>query len=211
MSMLVWNAPKERSYENGVDHGVLYLKDVPGVVWNGITNVAEATVGAERTSYSLDGLRFLNSVSGRDFQATVSAITVPPEFGVCIGEVPIVKGFFLTRQPREMFGMSYRTRVNGDAGYKIHLVYNATATPSKRGYSTRGSSVSPTTHEWVISAVPPPSTTYRPSAHLTIDSLESPADSLAALESMLYGTPDTDPYLPSPDVIVDLFNPRSLL
>lgn len=41
-----------------------------------------------------------------------------------------------------------------DAGYKIHLIYNAMAAPSEKAYSTVNDSPEATTFSWELSTTP---------------------------------------------------------
>ena len=58
MTKLVWDASGTRTYETGVDHGVLYLDDDgkgrygKAVAWNGLTTVTQSPSGAEPTPVS---------------------------------------------------------------------------------------------------------------------------------------------------------------
>lgn len=189
MTKLIWNQLDQLKYESGVSHGVLYPSAGPGVVWNGLTDVNESFVGGDLTSFYFDGTKHLDILSSRFFQATIAAFSSPIEFDVCVGDKVLAPGLMMTGQPKPRFGFSYRTNVN-DVDYKIHLVYNATASLSKRGGQTRSGTVSPSTLEWSIDAVPVPSNTYKPSAHYIIDSTKTPASTLSAIESILYGYTD---------------------
>lgn len=205
MTRLVWDQITDRRYENGIDRGVLYPSSGLGVVWNGLTSVDESFVGGEHTPLHFDGIKYLDIVAAKDFQATVKAFSAPSEFAPCVGELSPKPGFILTRQARERFNFSYRSMVSGD-GYKIHIVYNALATQTSRGYSSISDSVSPTQFEWKVDAVPPVTGTHRPSAHFVVDSTNTDPIALALLETYLYGTTLTDAYLPSAEDLIALFN-----
>lgn len=204
MTRLVWQPPLDKAYETGVDRGVLYPSSGPGVVWNGLTGVDINSVGNDVESLYFDGVKYLDFVANRDFQASVSGFSAPEEFGPCLGEVSVVRGFILTRQPKIPFGMCYRTRVG--TGYKLHLVYNATVASNGRQYSTLGQDVSPTEYTWMIDAVPPSSSTYKGSAHFSVNSNKASAANLAVLESVLYGTASADPRLPLPDELIRILS-----
>ncbi len=55
MAVLVWDEIGDRTYQTGVDHGVLYLQDGTVAVWNGLTDVEESPSG-ELKSFYLDGI-----------------------------------------------------------------------------------------------------------------------------------------------------------
>lgn len=60
MSRLTWSAVGERYYETGVDRGVLYVGDQPGVAWTGLTSVSESPTGGEARAFYIDGVKYLN-------------------------------------------------------------------------------------------------------------------------------------------------------
>jgi hypothetical protein len=107
--------------------------------------------------------------------------------------------------------MSYRTKVGNDVagedfGYKINLVYGATASPSQRSYKTINDSPEPIELSWELATTPVPVEidNLKPSAHLTIDSRTTPADKLKAIEDILYGSDETEPRLPLPKEVYEL-------
>lgn len=203
MARLVWT-PEQKKYEFGVDHGVLYPQTGPGVVWNGLINVEESFVGGEVDSYYFDGIKYIDKVSPKNYQATVTAFSAPGEFSSCVGDKSVIPGFVLTRQPRTRFSFSYRTQLGDGIGYKIHLVYNAIASNTAKGYSTTKSSISANQYSWKIDATPPWNNTYRPSAHFIIDSTKINPDTLAVIEDILYGTETLSPRLPTIESLLDL-------
>lgn len=202
MARLIWNQMSQRRHEAGVDHGVLYPLSGPGVVWNGLIAVEESFAGGETSSYYFDGIKYLDLASPKNFQAAITAFSAPAAFASAIGDRSIIPGFILTRQPRVRFGLSYRTLI-GDGGYKLHLVYNALASATQRGYASIADAISATTLSWQIDATPPRSNTYRPSAHFVLDSTKVSPDAMRAIEDVLYGTLTRTPRLPSVDELID--------
>jgi len=216
MAVLTWDQVGERLYETGVDRGVLYLQDVAGAyntgfAWNGLTAVTESPSGAEATAQYADNIKYVSLISAEEFGATIEAFTYPPEFAVCDGSATPEDGLIIGQQPRKPFGFSYRTRIGndiaGDAlGYKIHLVYGASAAPTEKAYATVNDSPEAITFSWEVTTVPVPVTGYAPTASITIDStLVEPAD-LAAFEIILYGAVATEPTLPLPDAVIAAFS-----
>lgn len=203
MSRLTWGDVEDRTYEIGVSRGVLYPSDGPGVVWNGLISVNDRAVGGDRTSLHFDGIKYYDLVSPKHYQAQLNAFTYPKKFNACLGNVEAVKGFYLTRQPRSRFGLSYRTEI-GENEYKIHLIYNASVIPGSTSSETMTNSTKPTTHTWTIDAVPEPSFSHVPTSHFIIDSRNISQSKLTTLESKLYGSNSTDPYLPSRTELLDL-------
>lgn len=216
MTKLMWDKTGERLYETGVDRGVLYIPDEngvydDGVAWNGLTTVTESPSGAESTKTYADNIPYLNLVSVEEFGATVEAYTYPEEFGQFDGTASPQPGVHVGQQGRRSFGLSYRTRVGNDVvgtelGYKLHLIYNATAAPSERAYATINDSPEAITFSWELTTIPVSAgDTLKPTAQITIDSTKVDGTALAALEDALYGTAGTDPHLPTPAAVIAMF------
>ena len=203
MTRLVWGEEADRRYESGINNAVLYPSDGPGVVWNGIISIEESFVGGEVSSFHFDGVKYLDTVSPKNYQATLTAFSAPEEFAPCVGEKSVIPGFILTRQPRSRFGLSYKTYYGNDLGYKLHIVYNATASPTGNEYSSINSSPEAKTLSWKIDAVPPVASTYRPSAHFVLDSTKAYPEAIEAVETLLYGSTKISPRLPLIEELMD--------
>lgn len=204
MTQLVWGQIDKRHYEQGVDRGVLYLPGSPGIVWNGLTSVVESYEDSGIKSYYLDGIKYLDVVNSKVFQATIRAFSAPKEFDICMGYQTPRPGLMLTGQSRAEFGFSYRTRVDGDKNYKIHLVYNATASATARGYNTLSDAPKPSIFEWNIGAIPVDSDTHKPSPHYILDSSRMNPYVLEDIESSLYGSYSKSSKLPDPSEIMSI-------
>lgn len=223
MSKIVWDKTGERLYETGVKNGVLYVQNSDGsypkgVAWNGLTAVTESPSGAEATALYADDIKYLNLMSNEEFGATIEAYMYPKEFKVCDGSAEIAKGVTIGQQARKTFGLAYRTVLGNDVdgndhGYKLHLIYGATASPSEKGYSTINDSPEAITFSWELNTTPVSVTGFKPTASLVIDSTEVDAEKLAELETILYGKDPTseggvdgvDPRLPLPDEVAKIF------
>jgi hypothetical protein len=207
---LDWNAVGSRTYEVGVDRGVLYVDSQPGVPWNGLTSVNESSSGGEAQAYYIDGVKYLNLSTPEEFQATVTAFTYPDEFGQCDGTAQVRTGLFVTQQRRKSFGLSYRTKIGNDLtpdhGYKIHLIYNALAAPSDRDNATISDSTDPNDFSWAITTRPPAMTGYHRTSHVVIDSRYTDPVTLAAVEDILYGTDVLSASLPSLSELSAIFD-----
>lgn len=211
MTKLAWGTVGQRFYEIGVDRGVLYVGNAPGVPWNGLVSINEAPVGGELKENYIDGVKYLSFVQSEEFAATIEAYTYPEEFGQCDGKVAVKNGLFATQQARRAFAISYRTKVGNDIdgldhAYKIHIVYNGLATPSSRTRTTLSDTNEAGLFSWEISTKAPPVIGFKPTAHFVIDSRETPEQLLGKIEDILYGGVDTDARLPSSQELVDLFN-----
>lgn len=212
---LVWDEIGQRTYETGVDHAVLYIPNSEGdydngVAWNGLTSVSETPTGAESNPQYADNIMYLNLFSAELFGATIEALTYPDEFSQFDGVATPTPGVHIGQQNRGAFGLCYRTLKGNDLqgtdfGYKLHLVYGAQASPSEKAYSTINDSPEAVPFSWDLTTTPVAVTGLKPTAILVVDSSKVDADTLVALEQMLYGDDGVDPVLPLPDTVVAMF------
>lgn len=193
---LSWDETGEKLYETGVDHGVLYPMGQngygTGVAWNGLTTVTETPSGAEATKLYADNIKYLEIRSAEEFGGTIEAYTYPDEWAECDGSAALIAGVYAGQQPRKVFGLCYRTVLGNDVdldkhGYKLHIVYGCTASPSERSYATINDSPEAITFSWEFSSVPVPVTGHKPVSCITIDSTKVDATKLKNLEDKLYG------------------------
>lgn len=215
MARLIFDNVGEKIYETGVDHAVLYPmedgKYPKGYVWNGITAITESPSGAESTALYADNIKYLNLIAAEEFGLTIEAYTYPDEFMACDGSIEVATGVVIGQQDRQAFGLSYRTVEGNDTkgnsyGYKLHLVYNATAAPSERAYNTINDSPEAITFSWEVNTTPVAVTdgNYKPTASIIIDSTKADLTKLKALEDKLYGTESEEATLPSVDEVIQL-------
>jgi hypothetical protein len=209
MTRLEWDSPGNRYFEAGLDRGVLYVPGFDGVPWNGLTGVAEKPSGAAATPYYVDGYKYLNEPSLEEFLATITAFTYPDEFMACDGTVLVDGGLYVMHQQRSPFSFTYRTKVGNDVsgtnlGYKIHLVYNAIATPSQRANASINNTVTPLDFSWDITVQPPAIDGFSPSGHMFIDSRIMNSGALSQIEDILYGTDSAAPRMPDMTEIVGI-------
>lgn len=224
MARIKWDQIGERFFETGVDHGVLYPQKngayPKGVAWNGLISVTESPSGAEDTALYADNIKYLNLKSAEEFGATVECYYYPPEWAACNGEAELVDGVTLGQQRRNTFGLSYRTKIGNDTegedlGYKIHLIYAASASPSERTFNSTNDSPEANTFSYEVSTTPitisgedKDGKPYRPVASITIDSTKVDAAKLKAFEDILYGVEGEggdDGRLPLPDELITIF------
>lgn len=214
MARLSWDDTGERFFETGVDHGVLYVRDSSGaypegVVWNGLVSVTESPSGAEPNPQYADNIKYLNLISAEEFAATIEAFTYPDEFAECDGSAEPVPGMVIGQQERKSFGLSYRTKIGNDTegqdlGYKIHLVYGATAAPSEKAYTTINDSPEAVTFSWELTTDPVPVPNLKPTAMVTLDSRNLTAQQLEDIEAILYGDATDEARLPLPTELLTL-------
>ena len=210
---LVWDAAGDKRYERGVSKGVLFPTKSDGtygvgVAWNGLTNVNESPDGGEATDMWADNIKYGTLRSVENHKGSIEAYTYPDEFAECDGNAEPVPGLRLGQQTRKPFGFSYRTEIGSDSnpelGYKIHLVYGATASPSEKTHETVNDSSDISPISWDYETVPVAVDGYKPVAHLEIDSTKVNATKLASLEAKLYGGENTDPELPLPAEVISM-------
>lgn len=211
---IVWDATGERRFETGLSHGVLYPYGTDsygsGVAWNGLTSVSDSPEGAEASDLWADNIKYGSLRSAETAKGTIEAYTYPDEFAECDGSATPVKGVRLGQQKRKPFGFCYRTVIGNDtsdeAGYLLHIVYGATASPSEKQYQTINDSPEAMTFSWEYETTPISVAGYKPTATITIDSTAVDSQKLATLEAILYGKDPTtiggedgvDPRLPLP-------------
>lgn len=210
----MWDQEGKRLYETGVEKCALYPRDTTGaypkgVAWNGITTVTESPSGAEATPIYADNNKYLNLFSTEELGLTIEAYTYPDEFAECDGSASIVEGVYAGQQRRTSFGLAYKTLLGNDVagtdhGYRLHLVYGCTASPSEKGFSTVNDSPEAISFSWSVTTTPVEVTGLRPTALLTIDSTKVEKSKLKALEDVLYGTDSGTPRLPLPNEVKTL-------
>ena len=210
-----WDAAGKRYYENGTDRGVLYVMDDSGaygegVPWNGLTAVTESPDGAEPTDLYADNQKYATLRSAETFGCTIEAYTYPNEFMECDGSAQIAKGVYAGQQERQGFGFSYRTNIGNDTatkaddGYKLHLVYGCTASPSERAYETVNDSPDAITFSWEVTTTPINVAGYKATATLIVDSRTADPEKLKQLETILYGSETAAAKLPLPSEVITL-------
>ena len=213
MPRLTWDDLGKRFYETGVKQGVLYPQVggayPKGVAWNGLTAVTESPSGAEPTPLYADDIKYLELTSNEEFGCTIEAYTYPDEFKACNGEATLAEGVTIGQQTRVPFGLCYKTVLGNDEkkndyGYKLHLVYGATASVSEKAFQTINDSPEAITFSWEVTTTPVAVKGFKPTAILTIDSTTIAADKLTALEDILYGKETVEARLPLPDEIAEL-------
>lgn len=215
MAALEWDATGERWYENGVDHVVLYKQTSAGaygtgVAWNGITGITESPDGAEPTDLWADNMKYATLRSTETFGFTITAYQNPVEFEECDGSLEVAKGVYAGQQARTGFGLAYRsqlgndTQTESDDGYKLHLVYGATASPSERSRETINDSPDAAELSWECTTTPVTMAGYKATSHLVIDSRYADATKLATLEKKLFGDTTSEPTLLLPAEVITM-------
>lgn len=221
MSKMTWHGVGEREIEAGVSEVALFPMGTSGyetgVAWNGVTAINENPSGADVTDLFADNIKYASMRAAEKFGFTIEAYTYPPEWAECDGSKEAEDGVFLGQQARKAFGLVYKSQV-GDAehpgmnkGFKLHIIYNSTASPSGRGYTTINENPDAISFSWEANSTPVAVTGYKPTCEITIDStkLGTGGDAkLTALLETIYGRDAGEgvtaltPSLPSPDDVL---------
>lgn len=219
MAAITWDETGKRLFETGVDHGVLYPVNAenlykPGVAWNGLTQISESPDGAEPNDQYADNIKYFSIRSAEELNGTIEAFMYPDEWNQCDGNVEVATGVVIGQQNRKKFGLCYRTILGNDVdgvdhGYKLHLLYGATASPSERTYETVNESPEPNTLSWEFNTTPEPVTGYKPTSLITINSTTIDPEKLEALLKILYGD-EEEARLPLPDEVFSILGVNTM-
>lgn len=213
MPRLIWDAIGEKFYEMGTKMGVLYPMNNEGtyengVAWNGLTAVTESPSGAEETKLYADDIKYASLRSAEDYGFTIEAYTYPPEWEPCDGSAQVAAGVTIGQQKRKAFGFSWVTTVGNDvtdeAGQKIHVVWNNTASPSEKSYATINDNPDAITFSWECSSSPVNVANHRPTSHLEINCAKLKEKTVKAIQDKLWGGESTEATLPTPDELIAL-------
>lgn len=210
-NVITWDEIENRQYELGVSKGVIYRPDASGAynnaeAWNGLINVTENPSGADTTKLWADNIEYAALRAAESYGGSIEAYTYPDLFAECDGQKEITKGVWIGQQNREVFGLCYRSEIGSaakgqDAGYKLHLVYGLTASPSEKSHDTINESPDAATMSWDVEATPVSVSGFKPTASLTISSLDFDEAKMQALEKVLYGSDSAAAKLPLPDEV----------
>ena len=227
MSRLVWDQTGSRKFEAGVDHVVLYTmkstvttsgsKYNTGVAWNGVTGITSSPDGAEPTDLWADNIKYATLRSAETYGATIEAYTYPDEWAECDGSNAYTTGVYVGQQSRKAFGFAYRTMIGTDTdpdladqdnNYKIHVVYNCTASPSERNYETVNDSPDAITFSWEVTSTPVAigSSTLKPTSEIVIDCSLLTNSKREAVLNKLFGGTSTNAELPEPEDLLTLIS-----
>lgn len=211
MSKIAWGSPGEKTYEAGLDRGVLFPHNGlnKGLPWNGLVSIREGTSGGEHESYYFNGEKYYDRVSPEEPEFSIQAFTYPEEFEAALG-YHSRRGLYTGGQIRQPFSFAYRTGAGSDVAdhskqSKIHIVYDAVVLPHSVERSSVDTSPSPNLFNFELSTSPVRVKDRRFSAHLVIDSRNTDPILFQAIERVIYGLGGSDPFLPRPNQIVDIF------
>lgn len=215
MARIEWDKVNDRTFDSGLDRGVLYPPETRGVPWNGLISVDQRSSKPTVQKYYIDGALYYQKESHEDFSGAIRAFTYPEELDYLTGYGFTPDGILIDGQPHQTFGLSYRTLVGDGAnpsnGYKIHLVYNVLAVPDTETHSTLGDNPSAETLSWTFDTTPETIPGYRNTAHLVFDSTKIYPGIMESLEDIIYGSYGVDPRLPTISEIFALKNSFDLV
>ena len=218
MARLTWDGDGERLYETGCSQGVLFVRNAAGtawetgVAWNGLISVTESPSGGDANALYADDIKYLELRGAEDYGATIEAYTYPEEFNQCNGVEELSgKGLFIGQQVRKPFCLCYKTLIGNDTsgtdyGYKLHLIYNATVSPSDQSHSTVNESPEAVTFSWEATTIPVEVSGKKPTSHIVIDSTQVPTGKMTAVEAALYGDTNGSSTLKTPDELLGILS-----
>lgn len=210
MTKLEWGGIEDRVHEIGVEQGVLFPPEGPGVAWNGLTKIVETKDGGEAMPFYLDGYKYSNESSYEELELELEAFSYPEEFNLCVGQSEILDGIFIGQQEHVPFSFAYKSlveRTGGEqsSGYKIHLVFDAVALSPEITRSSLSERPDGLLYSWPIVLVDALVPGYKPTMHISIDSTIAKPANFEAFEEIIFGGPETYPSLMTPDQVLEFF------
>ena len=213
MAKMTWHDAGTREIQAGVSEVALFVVGSggsynAGVPWNGVTAINENPSGADVTDLYADDINYASLRAAEKFGFGIEAFTYPEEWGECDGSKEVADGVYVSQQPRKAFGLVYKSKIGDeqhpglDKGYKLHIIYNSTASPSSRSYTTINENPDALTFSWDANSTPVEVTGQKPTCEIVIDSTKANATKLTTLLGMIYGGENSDPTLPNPDTVI---------
>lgn len=203
MSKLIWDQTGKRYYGTGVSKTVLFPQKSDGsyddgAAWSGVTSINLNPDGAEANELYADNIKYAVLRSAETLGFTIEAYTYPDEWSRCDGsyEPEGVKGVYIGQQPRQAFGLCFRSEIGSDtmtdanAGYKLYLIWNATASPSDYDFETINDSPDAQTMSWECTTTAVSLDGYKPVCSIMLDTTRmdtTTREHLAVLEDYIYG------------------------
>lgn len=165
MSRITWDGFSERSYQHGVDRGVLYPQQrnrtyAKGVAWNGLTNIDKESQAEDPETLRAFGMPY-DTVEDEPYQScTITAYTYPDEFNRCLGYSTPYAGLSVDSRmdPKYCFGLCYRSWIGNadrdDAGYLLHVLYGCKLKPASFERETDGKDIEAMEFEFECDMLP---------------------------------------------------------
>jgi hypothetical protein len=203
MTRLSWET-LPRTFESGIDRGVLFFDNNESVEWNGLVSLTEDVAAVPGNPLYFDGICYNVEQDLSDYSAKVGAYIYPYMLEDHILALCDGRTFVGDQSPSSVFGFSYRTRTG--EGYRIHIVYNVVATIETTSYETISATPTLKPFTFIFRTTPVPIAGARPSSHIFVDSNEANSSKIYEIEKILYGSDEAHPRLPPVAEVVSLFN-----
>lgn len=217
---LTWDGAGTRFYHTGVQNVVLYPQVngayPKGVAWNGVTRINGTPDGAEPQDLYADNIKYASFRTAETYGGSITAYTWPDEWYECDGSrsPANMPGMHIGQQSRKPFGLCYRTEMGNDtnpeAGYILHLVYGATASPSDQEHDTINDNPDATEFDWEFETTPVTVSTAvanaKATSYVELNSIELGDAKMTAIKNILYGSATADARLPLPDEVYSILS-----
>lgn len=166
MAKMVWDQMAEKFFEGGCSKGVCFTDYdkssdtyTHGEAWNGVSGFTDNPSGADEQASYADNIKYISLRGAENYGGTIKCFWYPDNFRKCLGKKAAANGVTVSQQGREAFGFAVTTQVGNDvdgteAGETIHLVWNATTSPSSKDYSSLNESPSPSELSFEFTANP---------------------------------------------------------
>jgi hypothetical protein len=215
-----WDELSKKYFEGGCSHAMCYNlnhttnKYDYGEAWSGVTSFTNNPSGAEEQASYADNIKYISIRGAENYGFSIGCFFYPDNFKKCLGKKTIANGVTVSQQERENFGFCVTTQVGNDVsgldyGETIHLVWNATASPVSKDYSTMNESPAPTEISVECTANPiNAGRDLKPTCKMDICTVGMDSETyqiVRELKDILYGTESTNPRLPDPEEVVAMF------
>lgn len=205
MAKLAWDQMAEKFFEGGCSKGVCftgYDKNsdhyTVAEAWNGVSGFTDNPSGADEQASYADNIKYISLRGAENYGGTIKCFWYPDNFRACLGKKTVTGGVTVSQQGRESFGFAVTTQVGNDTdgvehGETLHLVWNATTSPSSKDYSSLNESPSPSELSFEFTANPVAvgdGTIYKATANMeicTVGMSETDKGYYNTLKAALYG------------------------
>lgn len=198
-----WDEIAEKFFEGGCSKGMCYNYNPDskeydhGEAWNGISGFTDNPSGADEQASYADNIKYISMRGAENYGFTVKCFFYPDNFKRCLGKKEVTAGVTISQQAREAFGFCVTTQVGNDTqgvdyAETLHIVWNATTSPSSKDYSSLNESPSPSELSFEATANPiAVGTLYKPTANMEICTAGMDSTSLGYYNDLcdiLYGS-----------------------
>lgn len=202
MARVKWDQIAEKFFEGGCSKGMCYSYNPDtksydyGEAWYGVSGFTDNPSGADEQASYADNIKYISMRGAENYGGTIKCFWYPENFKACLGKKTVAAGVTISQQARATFGFAVTTQVGNDtegteAGETIHLVWNATTSPSSKDYNSLNESPSPSELSFEFTANPiEVGTNYKPTCNMEISTVGMDATQLAKVEHLkrvLYG------------------------